>query len=312
MVSNRYIGGTTVQRLVAGQEPEATPTSFDKNALVVDTVLLARASEAMFHRIQSDIEIQGRLASDQSARLKEIEDQMVIQQLIAGGNTGGKFTGLKVDGGVRRLDNQGAAVKVEVKASQMADPYVLASSIEWALNGLIAQKVPLGGLKVLLPINEFSVLADYGVISADGVSSSVEGVYMAGLSGKLKSYGVRVVGSQQFTQILASTANDDTNHHLLSNADNGYRYDVTADTQKCRAIIYGRDALLCGRTMDLQSDIFFDKKVKCYFIDTWMSEGAIPDRYDNIAVVVTGTATQAEVLTKAKGKARLFKDALES
>ncbi len=266
----------------------------------------------MFHRIQSDIEIQGRLASDQSARLKEIEDQMVIQQLIAGGNTGGKFTGLKVDGGVRRLDNQGAAVKVEVKASQMADPYVLASSIEWALNGLIAQKVPLGGLKVLLPINEFSVLADYGVISADGVSSSVEGVYMAGLSGKLKSYGVRVVGSQQFTQILASTANDDTNHHLLSNADNGYRYDVTADTQKCRAIIYGRDALLCGRTMDLQSDIFFDKKVKCYFIDTWMSEGAIPDRYDNIAVVVTGTATQAEVLTKAKGKARLFKDALES
>lgn len=307
MVSNKYIGGTTVQRLVAGQEPEATPTSFDKNALVVDTVLLARNTEAMFHKIQSDIETGGRLAANQAARLKEIEDQMVLQQCIKGAQTGGKFNGIKVDGGVRRLPEHGAAVKVEVKGAQMSDPYVLAAAIEWALNGLVAQKTPLAGLKLVLPINEFSVLADYGIIAADGVSQSVEGMYMSGLTGRLKTYGIPVKGSQQFTQMLASQAHDGEDHHLLSNADNGYRYDITADIQKARAVIYGRDALLCGRTIALQGDIFFDKRLKTYFIDSWFAEGAIPDRYDNLAVVQLGLTTQAEVLTKAKGKAKLTK-----
>lgn len=310
MVSNKYIGGTTVQRLVAGQEPEATPTQMDKNALVVDTVLLARNTVATLHDIQSDVKVQGRLAQNQAGKLKEIEDQMVVQQLITGALTGGTFDGIKVTGGVRRLADHGAAVKVAVKGTQMADPYVLMSSIEWAINGLIAQKTPIAGMRVLMPINEFSTLCDYGFISADGVSQAIEGEYMSGLTGRLKTYGIAVQASQQYTQMLAMAPHDATHHHLLSNADNGYRYDVTAAVQKVRAIVFSRDALLCGRTIQLQGDIFFDKKTKTYFIDSWFSEGCIPDRYDNIACVTIDTATQAEVLVKAKGKARLTKDAL--
>lgn len=308
MVSNKYIGGTTVQRLVAGQEPESTPTSFDKNALVVDTVLLARNTEATLHNIQGDIKVHDRLAMNQAGKLKEIEDQMVVQQLIVGAQTGGKFDGVKVTGGTRRLPEHGAAVKVEVKDSQIDDPYVLLAAIEHVINGLIAQKTPIAGMKLLLPINEFSTLADMGAIDNAGVSQLVEGMYMSGLNGKLKSYGIPVVGSQQFTQMLAMTAHSGDNHHLLSNADNNHRYDVTADVQKARAVVYSRDALLCGRTISLQGDIFFDKRLKVYFIDSWFSEGAIPDRYDNMGVVQIGaTSTDAKVLAKAKAKAKLSK-----
>lgn len=312
MVSNKYIGDTKLQRLVPGQEPEATTTNFDKNALVVDTMVIARNTVATLHDVQSDIETKGRISQNQAEQLKQFEDQMVIQQLISGALTGGTFDGIKVTGGIRRLPSHGAAVKVEVKETQLADPYVLQSALEWAINGLVAQKTPISGMKVIMPINEFSTLCDYGFIDADGVSREVEGAYMMGLSGKMKSYGIRVVGSQQFTQMLAQAPNTAGSHHLLSNADNGYRYDVTAETQKARAVVYRRDALLCGRTIGLQGDIFFDKRLKTYFIDTWMSEGAIPDRYDNMAIIVNaGTAaTQAQVLTKAKGKAKLSKDAL--
>lgn len=315
MVSNKFIGGTTVQRLVAGQEPEATPTSMDKNALVVDTVLLARNTVAMLHDIQSDIKVSGRLATNQAGKLKEIEDQMVVQQLITGASTGGTYDGIKVTGGTRRLPSHGAAVKVLVKETQLADPYVLVSAIEWAINGLIAQKTPIAGMKVLVPVNEFSTLCDLGVVSADGVSQTIEGEYMSGLTGRFKSYGIQVVGSQEFTAILAMAAQGAAdNHHLLSNADNGYRYDVTAAVQKARAVVFSRDALLCGRTIALQGDIFFDKKTKTYFIDSWFSEGAIPDRYDNMAVVLSNgsTATQSEVIAKATAKARLTKTALAS
>lgn len=313
MVSNKYMGGTTVQRLVAGQEPEATPTSFDKNALVVDTVLLARNTEATLHNIQGDIKVHDRLAQNQAGKLKEVEDQMVIQQLIKGASTGGKFDGIKVAGGTRRLPEHGAAVKVDVKDSQIDDPYVLMASIEWLLNGLIAQKTPIAGMKVLLPINEFSTLCDLGFVDSSGVSQAVEGQYMMGLMGRLKSYGIQVIGSQQFTQMLAMTAHTGDNHHLLSNADNGYRYDVTADIQKARAVVFSRDALLCGRTISLQSDIFFDKRLKCYFIDSWFSEGAIPDRYDNMGVVLIGASTtDAKVVAKAKAKAKLSKTEIAS
>lgn len=312
MVSNKYIGGTTVQRLVAGQEPEATPTSMDKNALVVDTVLLARNTVATLHDIQSDVKIQGKLATNQMGKLKEIEDQMVVQQLIAGGQTGGTYDGIKVTGGIRRLPEHGAAIKVTVKESQTADPYVMVSAIEWMINGLIVQKTPIAGMKILVPIHIFSTLCDLGVIDAD-MTNAVEGQYMSGLTGRFKSYGIQVIGSQQFSQMLALPAQGTGgNHHLLSNADNGYRYDVTAEIQKARAVVFSREALLCGRTIALQGDIFFDKKTKTYFIDSWFSEGAIPDRYDNMAVAMTGATTDAPVLAKANAKAKLTKTALIS
>jgi hypothetical protein len=78
--------------------------------------------------------------------------------------------------------------------------------------------------------------------------------------------------------------------------------------QAAQAVIYGPDALLTGRTISLQSDIFFDKKSKGYFCDSWLAEGATTGRYDNCAVVVSASATaDANVLTKAKGKAKATK-----
>jgi hypothetical protein len=75
-----------------------------------------------------------------------------------------------------------------------------------------------------------------------------------------------------------------------------------------QAIIYGPDALLCGRTIGLQSDIFFDKKTKGYFCDSWLAEGATIGRYDNCAIVVSDAAADnTDVLNKAKGKAKATK-----
>ena len=154
---------------------------------------------------------------------------------------------------------------------------------------------------LLLKFNQ-GLKADW-VISYDGVNEAV-GLDMESMSGSWSTYGISVVGSTEYTQMRFSPKVESDGHHHLSNAGNGYRYDVTADMLLTNAVVTGRDALLAGRTIALQGDIFFDKKTKTYFIDSWLAEGATPDRYDNMAVVIADAGTtNAAVKAKADGKA---------
>ena len=86
------------------------------------------------------------------------------------------------------------------------------------------------------------------------------------------------------------------------------------------AVLFTADALLVGRTIDVTGDIFYEKKEKTYYIDTFMAEGAIPDRWEAVSVVttkrneVTGVAEgqgtdHATVLSRAQRKAVYVKTA---
>jgi hypothetical protein len=314
IVSDKYMGETKLQTLTPGQEPEATnDTEFNKNALVVDTIVLGRNNVHTLHDIQNDFDVMTKLATNQMGKLKTLEDQMVVQQLCATGLTGGVYDPYAntITGGTSRVTGQGVAIQVKLKDddTQAQDPYQLVSSIEIALMGLVTQRVPLGGMKVIVPIAEFGLLVDYGFIAqTEGGSNESTGTnFDANLSGRLKGWNISVMGSVEFTQMKINP-HDGEDHHLLSNANNGNRYDVTDNMKAANAIIYNTDALLCGRTINLQSDIFFDKKTKGYFIDSWLAEGATTGRYDNCAIVASiGASADANVLTKAKGKAKATK-----
>lgn len=312
MVSNKSIGDTTLQTLTPGQEPEATDTELSKNALVVDTIVLGRNTVHTLHDIQNDFPVMEKLAKNQMGKLKTLEDQMVIQQLLTGALTGGVFDPYAntITGGVSRVSGHGVAINVDLKndMSQAKDPYQLVSAIEIAIMGLIIQRVPMSGLKCIVPVNEFSVLVDYGFVAeSQGGSNESTGTNMTGMKGTLKAYGLPIIGSTEFTQMKINP-HDGLTHHLLSNANNSNRYDVSAAMQAAQAVVYGSDALLAGRTISLQGDIFFDKKTKGYFIDSWFAEGAIPDRYDNIAIVNSNAEAENTIVsTKAKGKATATK-----
>jgi len=312
MVSNKSIGETELQTLTPGQDPDATGTEFNKNALIVDTIVLGRNTVHSLHDLQNDFELLSKLAKNQMGKLKTLEDQMVIQQLLAGGATGGAYDPYAntITGGVSRVSGHGVAINVELidTLAQANDPYKLVSAIEIAIMGLVIQRVPIAGLKCIVPVSEFGLLVDYGFIAqTEGGSNESEGTNFSGLTGKLKGYNLPIMGSTEFTQMKLNPHDGATNH-LLSNDNNGNRYDVTSDMEVANAIIYGSDALLAGRTINLQSDIFFDKKTKGNFIDSWFAEGCIPDRYDNIAIVgSTGAAANTAVDTKAKGKAKATK-----
>lgn len=311
MISNKYMSGGKLQSLTPGQEPEATDRQFDKNALIVDTIIMARDYVHDLHRLQNDFEVLQALASDQVDMIKVFEDQFTIQQLLAGALTGGAYdwqdkSAGAITGGTRRLKDHGVAIKTEISDAQAGDPYKLVSALEITLMGMIIQRVPMNGMKILMPVEDFSLLADYGYIATTEGGSNQSEMGMMGTSamrGRLKSFNVDVMGSVEFTQSIINPNFGDA-HSLLSNEDNAFRYDFTDEMKQARAVIFGPKALMVGETIALQTDIFYDKKTKGTFADAWISEGATSDRYDHLGVVVGGGSVNAGVDVKAKAKAK--------
>ena len=312
MVSNKQMGDTRLQVLVPGTNPQGGQVEFNKNALIIDTIVLGRNRVNTLHDIQNDFDVMSELASNQAGKIRVLEDQMCLQQVAAGALTGGDYDPFAntITGGISRVEGHGVALNVELNddLSQSQDPYQLVSAIEIALMGLMLQRVPVGSLRVVVPITEFSTLVDYKfVATTEGGNNAMDSSNPVALRGMLKSWNIPIVGSVEFSQMKLNPHDGET-HHLLSNANNGNRYDVTTDMQVANALIYAPKALLCGRSIGLMSDIWWDKDTKDYKVDSWLAEGAIFDRYDNMAIVAsTLSGDNAAVLTKATGKAKATK-----
>lgn len=312
-VSNKYLGETELQVLAPGQSPAATSTQADKNQLVIDATVIARNTVAHLHDVQGDIDsLKPKLATNQAKQLKKMEDEMLIQQMLLGGiaNTQAKRTNPRVKG-------HGFSINVEVAESEaLVNPQYVMAAVEFALEQQLEQEVDISDVAILMPWRYFNVLRDADRIVDKSYTISQSGATIQGFV--LSSYNCPVIPSNRFPKYAQGQK-----HHLLSNEDNGYRYDPIAEMNGAIAVLFTADALLVGRSIDVTGDIFYEKKEKTYYIDTFMSEGAIPDRWEAVSVVTTkrqagsgavdSTATSAaqhtQVLNRAQRKAVYVKSA---
>lgn len=303
-VSNKYLGETELQVLAPGQSPAATSTQADKNQLVIDATVIARNTVAHLHDVQGDIDsLKPKLAANQAKQLKRMEDEMLIQQMLLGGiaNTKAKRRNPRVKG-------HGFSINVEVSEGEaLSNPQYVMAAVEFALEQQLEQEVDISDVAILMPWRYFNVLRDADRIVDKTYTISQSGATIQGFT--LSSYNCPVIPSNRFPKYA-----QDQKHHLLSNEDNGYRYDSTADMNGAIAVLFTADALLVGRSIDVTGDIFYEKKEKTYYIDTFLSEGAIPDRWEAVSVVTTKrqagsgeadpVATNAADHTKVLGRAR--------
>lgn len=309
-VSNKYLGETELQVLAPGQSPNATPTQADKNQLVIDTTVIARNTVAHIHDVQGDIDsLKPKLAMNQAKQLKRLEDQMAIQQMLLGG-----IANTKAKRNKPRVKGHGFSINVNVTESEaLANPQYVMAAVEYALEQQLEQEVDISDVAIMMPWKFFNALRDADRIVDKTYTISQSGATINGFV--LSSYNCPVVPSNRFPTFAQDQA-----HHLLSNEDNGYRYDPIAEMNGAVAVLFTADALLVGRTIEVTGDIFYEKKEKTYYIDTFMAEGAIPDRWEAVSVVTTkrnGTTGAAEgagtdhdtVLSRAQRKAVYVKTA---
>lgn len=304
-VSNKYLGTVGVQALAPGADVKGQPASFDKNQLVIDTAVIARNIVGILADVQDDIMTKGKLAEEQVDALTYLEDRMLIQQVVYGAikNTKAKRTNPRVPG-------HGFSVDVQVASATMQIPNAVVAAIEYALEQQVEQNVAVEKFSIIMPWRYFNVLRDAERV-VNATYNTSQGVTVRGFV--LKSYNVPVIPSNQLPDHDRDHKDIDSNvaaHHLLSNTNNSFRYDVInsgTDTmdKNVVAVIFGTEALLAGRSIDLQGKIWMNDANKSWYIDSWMSEGAIPDRWEHAAVVrVTTAATDdATVKTRANRKA---------
>lgn len=304
-VSNKYLGSVGVQALAPGADVKGQPAAFDKNQLVIDTAVIARNIVGILADVQDDIMTKGKLAEEQVDALTYLEDRMLIQQVVYGAikNTKAKRTNPRVPG-------HGFSVDVQVATATMEVPNAVVAAIEFALEQQVEQNVAVEKFSIIMPWKYFNILRDAERV-VNATYNTSQGVTMRGFV--LKSYNVPVIPSNQLPNHDRDHKDIEGNvsaHHLLSNANNGYRYDVInsdVDTmdKNVVAVVFGTEALLAGRSIDLQGKIWLNDSNKSWYIDSWMSEGAIPDRWEHAGVVrITSAATDdATVKTRANRKA---------
>lgn len=266
-VTNKSVGDTQLQTLVAGQEPEASDVEMDNHSLVVDTVVLARNTIAMLHMIQSDIQVQQKMANNHVKKLIQLQDETLLTQIMKGskaasGRVSGHFGGNAV---------------TLAAAGDEVDPIKYLKGLERLVLMMNEKEVDNAEMAFVCPWEQFYVLMDNEKITNGDYVPGGPGANGSKVTGYiLKAYGFAIVPTNRIRQ-RAHAAGE---HHQLSNKGNGYRYDTTDDIKNCVGLLFGRDALLIGRTMGLEADMYFSKRLKVNFVDSWFSFGAIADRYE--------------------------------
>lgn len=294
VVSNKYLGVTQVQALAPGKDVRGGEMEFDKNSLVIDTTLISRNIVGFLDDVQDDIQTKGKLAEEQVAALKDLENRMLLQQGIYGAieNTQAKRTTPRVKG------HGFSTIHTISEAAATSNPLMLMAGIEWVIEDMLIQNVDISKLTVFMPWVEFNALRDAERI-VDARYNTASGTTVTGFV--LKSYNVPIVPSNHFPNKARDHADIDGNdqeHHLLSNANNAYRYDVKTgtdgeDMEKCAALILGREGLLVGRSIALMGKIWENDANKSWYIDTWMAEGAIPDRWEHLGALMKASASES-------------------
>ncbi|UJH95877.1 major capsid protein [Pantoea phage Nufs112] len=306
-ISNKYLGTTGVQALAPGADVKGQATAVDKNQLVIDTAVIARNIVGVLADVQDDIMIKGKLAEEQVDALSYLEDRMLLQQVIYSAikNTKAKRTNPRVPG-------HGFSIDVKVKLDTMEVPNAVMAAVEYVIEQMMTQDVPVERMTIAMPWKYFNILRDAERI-INATYNTSQRITVRGFV--LTSYNIPVVPTNQMPDRDRDHRDVDGNvatNHLLSNGGNGNRYNVIntgADSmdKNIVAVIFGTEALLAGRSIDLQGKIWFNDSNKSWYIDSWMAEGAIPDRWEQagvVRVVADASATDdVDVRKRANRKA---------
>ncbi len=275
----RRVGRTSLQALTPGVRPDATPTNFGRVGVTVDTVVLARDNRSMLNEFQTDFNARMELAKDHGKEMAKYFDQSFLIQGI-------KSALLPAPAGLNGAFGAGKVAKLGAAGNEL-DPDLLYAEIVKILVAMQEEDIDSEECAIFVRPKQYEVLLnndklindDYSAAGGDFAAGEVKGIMKSPVISTARLPNAAITG------------------HLLSNADNGNAYDVSAAEATAVACVLHPKSLLAGETIPMTSDVFFSREEKQWFIDSFAAYGISNKRPDVCGAVFTNAgATNASIV----------------
>jgi hypothetical protein len=271
-ITNFAVGESTLQKAVpGGPAPDGTGTDFAKRILTVDTVILARTVLPMLEVFQTSYDSRKEIGMEHGKKIAKFWDQsFFIQAIKASLLTDSAYRGAGAAG--KPAGHFGGSTQVLGAAGDSLDPAKLYAAIAGLLTQMEQKDVDPRTDDVMIacrPAEFYTLMQNEQLI--DGTYITAEGNSIK--TWMLKAYGVPVMNSNNFPGGSVITGN------LL-----GTNYD--GDFSKVVATAFSPRALLAGETIPLETDVFWDKVTKQWFVDAHMAYGVTPNRAEFSASIL--------------------------
>jgi hypothetical protein len=258
-ISGFQVGESTLSKLVPGTEPDGSVNQASKVKLTVDTVVIARNITPMIDDFQNSYDAKKEVGMEHGKKIAKFYDQaMLIQAIKAAGIT--DMTGYPAGW-------QPGTQKSFTAANQEKDPAALEDMFGQLFSDMETKDVDPqndGLVVVAQPWVYYTLLkndrlVDRTYITSDGTTIK---------SKEIEAYGVPIWRSNNLPAANITG-------HYLSNTGNGNAYD--GDFSNTVAVAFSPRALLAGETIPLTTDVFWDQRLKAWFIDAYLSFGVTPN-----------------------------------
>lgn len=273
--TNRAVGESTLQKLTPGAQPDGTKSDFAKNSVTVDTVILAREIFSVLEVFTTNIDVRREVAVEQGKKIAKFWDEsFFIQAIKAALLTQSKFANGSAG---KPAGHFGGNQETLALAGDIQDPAKLYAALARLMVKFEKKDVDPRNddlMIVVSPEAYYTLIQAEQLVNTQYVTSTGNQVNDAWV---LKTYGVPVFASNNapFGKTLTG--------HLLSNAANGNAYD--GDFTKIGALAFSPRAIMAGETIPLESDVFFDKLYKAWFVDSHLSYAVGPNRAEYAGVI---------------------------
>ena len=276
VLTNFAVGESTLQVATPGVQPDGTTTDFAKRTLTVDTVLMARAILPLLEVFQTSYDSRKEIGLEHGKKIAKFLDQsFFIQAIKAALLTESSYKGSGATG--KPKGHFGGSQQVLGAAGDALDPAKLYAAIAGLFTKMELKDVDPQSDDVMIavkPTEFYTLLQNEQLIQSTYLTA--EGTKIEGML--LKGYGCPIIRSNNFV------GGDVITSHFLSNAANSNAYD--GDFSKVVAAAFSPRALMAGETIPLETDVFYDKLSKSWFVDAHMSYGVTPNRAEFAGVIL--------------------------
>jgi hypothetical protein len=231
--------------------------------------IIARVTLAMLAQVQDRLSIKSRTPMNFGRKIAKAIDEILLLMCVK--------SAMKATGAGEVSDMPAGTNYELAAASDEVDPTDLEAGIMVLAQTLAEKEVELmDGKLYMAPAQYFTLLKNDKLTSVDYSGGNAN--YAAAMI--VQSSGMPIVMTNRITQAADDGTDTSKNGYLM-----GANYTTSDEESDAVAVFAMPESIMVAQSIPLTSDVYWEKRLLCWFIDSYLAFGAAPDRPDKTAVL---------------------------